>query len=190
MTITAEDLAKLSPLAKKVKRTTKKTAVDLLKVADVVIKASDALVSGEGDVAEKIEAFNECIDGIGDLLEKAFEGEDGTVYVDGSDEDVAKALGGFSSENPGDEGDEGGATTVNKSLEGLSDEDLADELEDGGWPEDLSPKTSATIMKNARLTKGERPVPARPGARGRVQKRYASARDTAFGRDASDRCMK
>lgn len=193
MTITAEDLAKLTPFTKAT--TAERPEIDLLKMASAVLDATTALVEGEGVPTEKAEVFGDRVDEIDALLAKAVEGDDGKVYLEGSAEDVEKAAE-FSvdaeSDDTGSGGDQGadgdGATDVNKNVvlaKGLSDDQIEDELEDGGWDPDLSPKNSP-VNRNARFTKGERPVPARPGARARVKKRYGDARDEAFGRGGGD----
>lgn len=201
MPITAEQLAALSPFTKVQKKTEGKTVVDLLKVAEALVAATATLVNGEGEPTEKVDAYGERIDEIEAVLEKAVEDEDGNVYLEDATDEVAKAVEEFSPDegSDDDEGAGGGSVTkVSKSAgaaedvvlsKGLSDDEIEAELEDGEWPTDMSPK-DAPIMRNARLTKGERPVPARPGARGRVKKRYADARDEAFGRGGdSGRCM-
>ena len=196
MPITAEDLAQLSPLTKV--QAPGRTSVDLLKIVTALVTAAKALVEGEDDPAEKAEAFGERVDEIDAVVSKAVQDEDGSVYLEDATGDVAKAASEFSVADAqggdgdgGDGGDDDGeGVGLAKNLDPLEfdEEGMDDVLDDGGWAQDLSPK-DPPIMRNARLTKGERPVPGRPGARAGVKKRYADARDEAFGRKPSDRCM-
>lgn len=64
--------------------------------------------------------------------------------------------------------------------EGEGAEEVAKAEGDDEWPVDLSPR-KGPVMRSERLTKGERPIPARSGSH-RTNDKYQRARDRAMGR--------
>lgn len=196
MTVDVEELRKaLAPITNIEK--TERVEVDVLKVAKALVDETTTLASAEDPMAG-LDALCERVEKIGDLLDKAEEDDKGAIFVQAVPEGVAKEFAKDKACAPGkkpkkaedapadtkkDDETEAGegdaqATETQKDEDGLSD-DIA-------WERDLAPAKPPTTLKE-RLTKAERPVPARRGAPDRMRK-WEEARDRAMGR--GDRCMK
>jgi len=192
MTITADAFSQLrktftAPAAEQ-------SGVDLLKVATKLSTDASA-VFGDADPMSKLDELGKSVDAIDALLSKAVEDKDGNVFISGKvDEQFAvdkaippqflkpkpgekKPKGKDGDKGKGDDagtakGDDGGENTDTAKGEDLSD--------DVSWEHDLAPK-NGPVSRSARMTKGERPIPARRNARVRTEK-HERARDRAFGR--------
>jgi len=208
MPITADELKKaLAPITEIEK--TERVDLDPLKVAKALVAETTSFVSAD-DPMSKLDAICDRVDGIDTLLEKAEE-DDGGIFVSVlPTNEIAKEFsivktdpkpapaapppvtekgkegtGGVAEAGATSEGDkaqggakaapEGGKTETEKG-DGLSD--------DVEWANDLAPAKPPTT-RSERLTKDERPVPARRGASATMAK-YEKARDRAMGR--SERC--
>ena len=188
MTITAEDLKAFAPFASVEKQ--QAVSVDMSKVASTLVSEAALMVTGEGDPAERVATLTSRVDLISSMLEKAIEDKDGKVTVTG-DEAIAKIAAEFAAETvkvvdptatPAKPDD------VAPAPDPVKPDDVAKSGEEIEWPRDLSPKTPPTL-RSERMTKGQRPVPARKGAGASVEQKYNDKRERAMGRTSGDRVM-
>lgn len=184
MTITAELLKTAAASFTEINKNDdepKAKVIDLAKVTDAVIKATAALQEATDDPDAAVEALTKRLEDLTALLEKAVEAEDGTVTVTPDTEEVTKLAEEFEVEEADDGSADGGEGDIGGGVSTTTVKGDGEEEDDSDWPLDMAPE-KPPLLKSARLTKGERPIPARPGARARVKKRYGEARDQAFGR--------
>ncbi len=203
MTITAEELKKaFAPITSIEKN--EPVELDLHKVATALITETNEFVSSDDPMAN-LDSICKRVDEIDTLLSKASSEEDGTVMVSSADE-IAKDFAPEDTEkakkkvNPfapggdlaGDKNDEemkgkkksGDKEKAKKSEESGEDTDSGTKTEtekaddEVTWEDDLSPK-EMPLSRKARMTKSERPIPARRGGRAALTK-YERARERAL----------
>ena len=183
MTITSEALKHaLSPITSIAKRDT--VSVDMAKVATALIEETHAFVSAENPLAG-LDDLCKRVEGIEGLLGQANMDQAGNVFATVPQGDAiakefslpaspvvaATAVASPAVATAKVEGEETGEETVTEKGE---ETDLSDDI---AWERDLG-FAKPPLTRQERFTKGERPVPARPGAQATINK-FEEARSRA-----------